>query len=274
MFLPLHDNNPTLRTPYVTLLLIAINSGVFIWLYQLPENRQQTVVIEHGFVPKRIAQLSNPKLVIEVPVERQINGAGGPGGMAPMKKIVLPAVPEQIYLSAVTAMFLHGGWMHLLGNMWFLWLFGNNVEDRLGHVVFLCFYFIGGLIATLCYTVFEPGGTTPLIGASGAIAAVLGAYAVTWPFARVRTLVFLIVFITIWELPALVVLGFWFVMQLLEAVGAMRLGGVNGGETGIAFWGHVGGFVAGMLLMPLLSTGRRPPVKPGVPNMRPDSADA
>jgi membrane associated rhomboid family serine protease len=254
MFLPLYDNNPTLHTPYVTLLLIAINSGVFIWLCQLPENRRQIVVIEHGFVPKRVGQLSNPKLVVEVPVERQVNG---PGGMALVKKIALPPVPAQIYLSALTAMFLHGSWLHLLGNMWYLWLFGNNVEDRLGPLVYLCFYFIGGLIATLCYTVFDPNGTTPLIGASGAIAAVLGAYAVTWPFARVRTLVFLIVFITIWDLPALVVLGFWFLMQLLEAVGAMQLG-LNGGDAGIAFWAHVGGFIAGMLLMPLLSTGAPP----------------
>jgi len=256
MFLPLHDNNPTLRTPLVTLLLIAINGGVFVWLIQLPENRQQLVVIEHGFVPKRIAQLSDPRLVVEVSVDRRVNGPGGPG-VAAGPKVKLAAVPEEIYLSAVTAMFLHGGWMHLLGNMWFLWLFGNNVEDRLGHFVFLGFYFVGGLIATLCYALFEPNGTTPLIGASGAIAAVLGAYAVTWPLARVRTLVFLVVFVTIWELPALVVLGFWFLMQLLEAVGAMQLG-VRGGEAGIAFWAHVGGFIAGMLLMPLLSTGAPP----------------
>lgn len=256
MLLPLRDNNPTLRRPYVTLLLIAVNIGVFVWLVQLPDKQQESVVAHYGFVPQRLAQLANPQLVVEVPVEPQAAVPWAPAGGA-ARKIQLAAVPEQIYLSAVTAMFLHGGWLHVLGNMWFLWIFGNNVEDRLGHFVFTAFYLVGGLIATLCYAAFEPAGTTPMIGASGAVAAVLGAYAITWPFARVRTLVFLFIIVFIWDLPALAVLGFWFLAQLLEAIGAMHMA-ANAGEPGIAFWAHVGGFVAGMLLMPMLSAGAPP----------------
>lgn len=255
MLLPLRDNNPTLRRPYVTVLLIAVNIVVFIWLLRQPGERQESIVANYGFVPKRIAQLSDPRLKVEVPVERQAAAPWGQPG-AVVRKIQLAAVPEQIYLSAFTAMFLHGGWLHVLGNMWFLWVFGNNVEDRLGHFVFLAFYLIGGLIATLCYAAFDPNGTSPMIGASGAVAAVLGAYAITWPFAKVKTLVFLIL-IFIWDLPALVVLGFWFLGQLLEAIGAMHMA-ANAGEPGIAFWAHVGGFVAGMALMPMLSTGAPP----------------
>ena len=259
MFFPFHDNNPTLRTPWVTLLLIAINTVAFVWLTRLPDVQRAVVVAEYGFVPKRLAQLSNPKVVVEVPVEVQANApVMFPGGPPQVKTVRLPPVPEQIYLSAFTALFLHGGWLHLVGNMWYLWLFGNNVEDRLGHMVFLCFYVLSGLIATMCHWAFEPSSALPVIGASGAIAAVLGAYAMTWPFAKVRTLVFLVVFITIWELPALVVLGFWFVSQILEAIGAMQVG-INGGEAGVAFWAHVGGFVTGLLLMPLLSAGAPPP---------------
>lgn len=254
MLLPLRDNNPTLRWPYVTLVLIAVNLIVFIWLLQQPDQRQQLVVAHYGFVPKRIAQLSNPALKVMVPVERQAAAPWGQVGA--VQKIELKAVPEQIYLSAFTAMFLHGGWLHVIGNMWFLWVFGNNVEDRLGHFVFLAFYLVGGLIATLCYAAFEPSSTMPMIGASGAVAAVLGAYAITWPWAKVRTLVFLLI-IFIWDLPALVVLGFWFLGELLEAIGAMHMA-ANAGEPGVAFWAHVGGFVAGMVLMPMLSTGAPP----------------
>jgi membrane associated rhomboid family serine protease len=143
-----------------------------------------------------------------------------------------------------------------------LWLFGNNVEDRLGHVLFFCFYLLGGLLATACHWAYDPASTTPVIGASGAVSAVLGAYAVTWPHARVKTVVFLIVFVTVIEFPALLVLGFWFVTQLIEAAGLLRLpmrgGAVIAEPASVAWWAHVGGFVAGLVLMPLLSAGAPP----------------
>ena len=143
-----------------------------------------------------------------------------------------------------TCMFLHGSWMHLLGNMWFLWLFGNNVEDRLGSVTFLVLYLLGGMLGSCCHWARGPASFAPVIGASGAVATILGAYAVTWPWARVRTLVILVVFITLIELPAMVVLGGWFLLQLLEGTEA-------GVAQNVAWWAHIGGFVAGVVLMPL-----------------------
>jgi membrane associated rhomboid family serine protease len=260
--LPIHDNNPTVRVPFVTVGLIVINVAALFWLGGLNFQRQEQAVLRFGFIPARIAQLSNPNLVVNVKLEGAMADPRNPN-MAFPRVAKLPANSEQIYLSLLTTMFLHGGWMHLIGNMWFLWLFGNNVEDRLGHVLFLCFYLLGGLVATACHWAYDPASTTPVIGASGAVSAVLGAYAVTWPHARVKTLVFLVVFVTIIELPALLVLGFWFLMQLVEAVGLLRFG-MRGGAViaepaSVAWWAHVGGFVAGLLLMPLLGAGVPPP---------------
>jgi membrane associated rhomboid family serine protease len=151
-------------------------------------------------------------------------------------------------------MFLHGGWAHLLMNMWMLWIFGNNIEDRLGHFVYLAFYMMGGIVATLVFWVSGPNVTMPVVGASGAVAAVLGAYAITFPTAKVRTLVFFIL-IAVIDLPALVLLGVWFMLQVFS--GFMGLWGVA--MEPVAFWAHIGGFVAGMILMPLLSLGASPP---------------
>ena len=262
MFFPLHDNNPTTRLPVVTIGLILANVGALIWFGQLTDAAQEQVVLHRGFIPARIAQLSNPNLVVTIKLPRIVQGPNNVLVQAP-KIVQLPPEPAEIYTSLVTTMFLHGGWLHLIGNMWFLWLFGNNVEDRLGPVIFLCFYLLGGMLATACHWAYDPNSTTPVIGASGAVSAVLGAYAITWPHARVKTLVFLIVFVTIIELPALLVLGFWFVSQLVEAAGLLRLpmrGGAQVAEpASVAWWAHVGGFVAGMVLMPLLSAGAPPP---------------
>ncbi len=165
------------------------------------------------------------------------------------RAIELKPEPRQIWASLLTCMFLHGGWWHLLGNMWFLWIFGDNVEDRLGPLLYLVLYLLGGVIASLSHWVVSPNSTLPVIGASGAVAAVLGAYAITWPGARVRTLVFLVIFVTIIDVPALVVLGAWFVGQLVAGHQALY----HAGTGGVAWWAHVGGFVAGMVLMPTFS---------------------
>jgi membrane associated rhomboid family serine protease len=153
-------------------------------------------------------------------------------------------------------MFLHGGWGHLLMNMWMLWVFGNNIEDRLGHLVYLIFYLFGGIVATLAFWVSNPEALTPVVGASGAVAAVLGGYAVTFPTAKVRTLVFFLLIVIV-DMPALVLLGIWFVLQVVS--GLMGLWGVV--LEPVAFWAHIGGFVAGMILMPLFSLGASPPGK-------------
>ena len=248
---PLHDNNPTVRFPIVTVVLIAINLLVFVWESTLPPKESLMLSIQRGFIPDRLTSLweGEPGVV-------QIGD----------QQAELPANPQQIYLSLLTCMFLHASWGHVLGNMWFLWLFGNNVEDRIGRIRFLIFYLLGGLIATGCHWYTGPESGLPVVGASGAVSAVLGAYAVTWPKARVRTLVVLVVIITVIELPALAVLGFWFAMQLLDGLNAMKLE-VGGG---VAFWAHIGGFVAGCALIPLFKLGVKPPLprttyQPGYP---------
>jgi membrane associated rhomboid family serine protease len=246
MFFPFRDDNPTTRPAVVTYGIVAVNVAALLWLGRLPEREQVAAVQQWGFVPARIAQLSNGK-PIRVAVPEVVQG---PGGFEFERKRVFTLLPnpQQTVLSLFTAMFLHGGWMHLIGNMWFLAIFGNNVEDRLGHLPYLGFYLVGGLAAAAFHWAGQPLSVTPVIGASGAVAAVLGAYAITWPWARVRTLVFLLIFITILDFPALLVLGVWFATQLLNATHDAR----GGGEQ-VAWWAHVGGFVAGVLLMPMLS---------------------
>ena len=251
MFIPFHDDNPTQRTPVVTFALIGLNVAALFWLARLAPLGQQLAVYHHGFVPARIAQLTDPDpKTIEIPVGRIVQGP-----VVRPAVIQLHPVPRQIFASLVTCMFLHAGWMHLIGNMWFLWLFGNNVEDRLGHVPFLLFYLAGGLAASGVHWAMYPESPVPVIGASGAVAAVLGAYAVTWPWARVHTLLFLFIFITIINLPALFVLGVWFVGQLIAGRQALQAGGAHG----VAWWAHIGGFLAGMALMPLLRAVIPPP---------------
>jgi membrane associated rhomboid family serine protease len=247
---PFADNNPTHRTPVITYALILANVLAFLWFWQLDERQQMAVTLRFGFMPARIEQLSNGKpLTIELtPAERREIGlfiVERPG-----LKAEIPPDRTEIYRSIFTCMFLHGSWMHLIGNMWFLFLFGNNIEDRLGHVLFPIFYLAGGLAATAAHYAMYSESTVPVIGASGAVAAVLGAYAVTYPFARVHTLVILVIFITVVDLPALAVLGLWFLGQLLSFYGEMRMN-ISGG---VAFLAHIGGFVAGAVAMPVLNT--------------------
>jgi membrane associated rhomboid family serine protease len=248
MLFPLYDLNPRQRFPLVTLLLIAINFGVMAWMSSLREVKQIKIAAEYGFVPARLTHLGKPQ-EINVPV-KAVNFLGWQ--MQHVEKV--STSPRDVYRTFITTLFLHGGWLHLLMNMWMLWLFGDNIEDRLGHAVFLMFYLLGGVLATLTFWLTDPSGHTPLIGASGAIAAVLGAYAVTFPTAKVRTLIFFI-FIVILDLPALLLLGIWFLLQITS--GMMGLWGIA--MQPVAFWAHAGGFVAGMILMPLLSFGSSPP---------------
>ena len=155
-------------------------------------------------------------------------------------------VPAEFALSSlVTSIFLHGGWLHVVGNMWYLWIFGDNVEDRLGHGRYLVFYLLCGVIAGLAQTVVSPDSYIPTIGASGAIAGVMGAYFVLYPQSRVLTLIPLFIFIEIVEIPAVFFLGFWFLMQLFSGAGSIAH--TTGSQGGIAFWAHVAGFVVGLV---------------------------
>jgi membrane associated rhomboid family serine protease len=246
---PFADNNPTHRTAVVTYAIILANVLAFLWFSQLSDQEQIAVTFHYGFMPARIGQLEQNQ-VLEVPLgDPKIEKIGLFQVRHVQQVVQLQPDRTEIYRSIFTCMFLHGSWMHLIGNMWFLFLFGNNIEDRLGHFLFPLFYLGGGLAATAAHFFMYSESTVPVIGASGAIATVLGAYAVTYPFARVHTLVILIIFITVVDLPALAVLGFWFLGQLLSFYGEMRMN-INGG---VAFLAHIGGFVAGAVAMPVLN---------------------
>jgi len=225
--IPIRDDAPRYSTPYVTYFLIALNVVVFLFeLWVVAENRRALngLIYEFGVVPRRF--------------ERAI---AGPSNYA------LPGLS----LTILTSMFLHGGWLHIIGNIWFLWIFGDNVEDYLGHVKYLMFYLLSGAAAAIAYILLEASSSQPTIGASGAIAGVMGAYFVLYPRARVLTLVFLIVFVTFWWLPAWVFLGYWFVLEFLSGT-ATSIAGASQTTGGVAFWAHVGGFVAGILLIKLM----------------------
>ncbi len=203
--LPLRDSVPSRRTPWITYLLIALNALVFFYELSLPDPALNRLIYQYGVVPARIWQL---------------------GGAA--------------WVTVFTAMFLHGGWGHFLGNMWVLFIFGDNVEDRLGHGRYLLFYLLSGLAAAVLQMGFSALSTVPMIGASGAIAGVMGAYMVLFPWGRVVTLVPLGFFLTTVEIPSVIYLGFWFFLQMSSGVNM----GINGG---VAWWAHVGGFVFGLL---------------------------
>jgi len=165
-------------------------------------------------------------------------------------------IPDQIRLTTIfTSMFLHGGWLHVLGNMWFLWIFGDNIEDTLGHTKFLLFYLACGVVAALGQWISSPYSTVPMVGASGAIAGVMGAYLIKFPRSRILTLVFILFFITTVEIPAPIMLAYWFVIQLFSGLGSIATRQLSSGGT--AFFAHVGGFVAGLVLVKVLGTGDR-----------------
>jgi membrane associated rhomboid family serine protease len=248
--LPLKDHNPTFSTPFVTYALVGINVLVMLMLGSMAPLAQQKFVVENGFIPARLAQLADPNQKVEVPIQEQVVQPNGKPALRDVGKVEFAAAPGAILLSLLTTMFIHGGWMHLAGNMWFLWIFGNNIEDRLGHVLYAVFYLVGGLMATGCHWAYDPHSMIPVVGASGAVSAVLGAYAVTYPKATVSTLVFF-GFITIIEIPAVLWLIVWLAGQLLDASFQKDLG--------VAVWAHIGGFVAGAVAMPILSLAVSPP---------------
>ena len=254
--IPIRDQNPTTTTAWLTLALIVANVAVFVlWEPTFgTRSEQQEFLFCEALIPY---ELSNQTTLAEggERAREAIEASFGasPSEAADLQRFLGDRCGDKSWLASVfISMFLHGGWLHLAGNMLFLWVFGNNVEDRLGRLAFALLYVLGGLAATGLQLVFDPSSAIPNVGASGAIAAILGAYLVLFPHARVHTLV-IFFFITWVELPAVVVLVGWFVLQLFSGVGEM--GREVGG--GVAYWAHVGGFAFGFLVTQLLFRRRR-----------------
>jgi len=222
--IPLRDTVPSIRFPAVTIGLIAVNA--FVFLYELGASTRglDAVFYQWGIVPCTFTNTCPVRLRI-------------PGGF-----LLLPQHPN--YLTILSSMFLHGGWMHIIGNMWSLWIFGDNVEDRMGRLGFLCFYLLSGLAAGVLHIAFNVSSHMPTVGASGAIAGVMGAYLLLFPDARVLTLVPIFIFVQTIELPAVFFLGFWFLTNLLSGIGSLA---AHTGAGGVAWWAHIGGFLVGLL---------------------------
>jgi membrane associated rhomboid family serine protease len=227
---PYKDDNPTVIKPFVTFGIIGVNILIWVFIQGLGvEPGMSRSVCELALIPG--------ELLARVPPGTQIP-------LGPRTACVLGG--SQTWFTPVTSMFLHGGWFHLIGNMWFLWVFGNNVEDSMGHIRFVLFYVVCGLAAAALQVATSPSSAIPMLGASGAIGGVMGAYIVLYPKVKVHMLIFLGFFVTTIAVPAYLMLGYWFLIQLLG--GIPSLAGEGGG---VAFWAHVGGFVAGAAIIRL-----------------------
>jgi membrane associated rhomboid family serine protease len=215
--IPIRDDVPSRTFPAVTVGLIVVNAVIFFFELGLGTRGLRAFVGTYGLVPGQVTAFAR-------------------GGDVSAGQALFPFF---------TSIFLHGGWIHLIGNMWYLWIFGDNVEDRLGHFRFLVFYLVCGLLANATHYMFSVTSGMPSIGASGAIAGVLGAYVISYPRARILTVLPLFFFLYFLELPALVVLGFWFILQSLNGVATV----VRSSDTGgVAWWAHIGGFVGGIVI--------------------------
>jgi membrane associated rhomboid family serine protease len=227
--IPLKDMTPRRSFPIVTMLLILVNVLVFIHQVSLPAPSGDAFIRAYGLVPAKISlALAGHRYTM-----------------------------EQALLPLFTCMFLHGGWLHIIGNMWFLWIFGGNVEDRLGSLPYLFFYLVAGIGSSISQTLFSWGSHIPSIGASGAISGVLGVYIVFFPGSRILSLVPLLIIWFVWRIPAVIFIGLWFAVQFLSGVSS--LGSQSMG--GVAWWAHVGGFLIGVvvaLIVRAASAARRP----------------
>ncbi len=225
---PIRDDNPHFLTPYATWAIVGLNVLAWVLVQGLgAEPALSRSVCTLGLVPGELLGTLAPGS--QVPI--------GPGIAC-----VVTATPN--WLTPLTHMFLHGGWMHIIGNLWFLWIFGNNVEDSMGHLRFVVFYLLCGFAAAGLQMLSNPGSGVPMVGASGAIGGVMGAYVLLYPRVNVHMLFWFGFYVTTFAIPAIWMLGYWFLVQLIGGVGSL---GARGG--GVAFWAHVGGFVAGALLV-------------------------
>ncbi|MDQ2675800.1 MAG: rhomboid family intramembrane serine protease [Actinomycetota bacterium] len=274
--LPLKDNIPTDRFPIVTVLFIAINVAFFIWQLSLDDGPNSSespqiqglsaadeAVFELGAIPYRLIHPGSECGVVTAPAGTELAGVdpvvcgespdrleaeGTPG----VRVVDLEAPPW--WATILTSMFMHGGWLHIIGNMLFLWVFGNNVEDAMGRLRFVLFYVLAGVAAVYAQSAIDPSSTIPTIGASGAVAGVLGAYILLHPGARVVTLVIIIFFVTLIEIPAMILLAVWAALQFLPALGQVGVGDMPGDS--VAYVAHVGGFIFGLAAIKLFAARR------------------
>jgi len=267
--IPLKDNIPTIRFPILTVALIAINVAVFAWqlsasgdegsasspvLQAAGASERDQLNFEYGAVP---AEVLHPG---EYCAPTDIKGGEIVDTCGSKDEIEQESGIEQApwWLTLLMSMFMNGGILHIAFNMLFLWVFGNNIEDSMGRPRFILFYLLAGLVAIYAQSLFSPDSVVPQIGASGAVAGVLGGYALLHPRAQVLTLVFIIFFVTIVEIPAMIMLGIWFVLQFVPAVADVATPDV-GGEGGVAYLAHVGGFVFGLAAIKLFASRRQEP---------------
>ncbi len=224
--IPLRDENPSYSVPLITIGIVLLNAVIFLFQISLSPEVLMLLYQGAGAIPARFSSTFEP----------------------PMEAQFMPT-----WATAFSSMFLHGGFLHLVGNMWFLWLFGDNVEDRIGKIRFVIFYLLCGVAALTVQVLTSPGSNVPIIGASGAIAGVLGAYLALYPRAMIRTLVWLLFFVQVIRVPAVLFLGIWFLLQFVQGVG----GGITAAEGGgVAWFAHLGGFVAGVILIRPFTIGR------------------
>lgn len=221
--IPLRDSVRSRTFPIVNILIIGINIAVFLYELTMTPQDLRLFMDIFGFVPAKLTAYLQGQF---------------------------PFVP--MFLSMFTAAFLHGGWLHIIGNMWFLWVFGDNIEDRLGHLRYLFFYLFVGLVGNLAHGFANPSSVVPTVGASGAIAGILGAYMISFPRSRILTFIPILFFFTVYELPAVVFLFLWFGLQLLNGIAAFSVPG----DT-VAWWAHIGGFIAGVLMIKAFVRQRR-----------------
>jgi membrane associated rhomboid family serine protease len=267
--IPLRDNIPTLRFPALTLALIVINVVVFIWQTQYPLDKDleragltsgiDQSSVEYGAIPERITHPSESDCALSVRANSSEIVCG-----ADLRPSDQPLDQAPWYVTVLAAMFMHGGILHIAGNMLFLWIFGNNVEDSMGRPRFLLFYLLAGLVSLYAQALIDTSSTVPTIGASGAIAGVLGGYALLYPQARVLTLIFIIFFVTLVEIPAVILLGIWFFLQFLPAIGQTAVTDLAGGDS-VAYLAHVGGFIFGLAAIKLFARRRAGPTTPAYP---------
>jgi membrane associated rhomboid family serine protease len=247
--IPIKDYpGPRRSIPWVTWALIAANILIFLYQVSLGPDAPAfmfaysvvPVALTHG-----VPQTSLPGVPAHLPFH----------------------TPDPVYLTLITSMFLHAGWLHIGGNMLFLYIFGDNVEDRMGHFFYLLFYLFCGVVAGITQIAIDPGSSIPSLGASGAIAGVLAAYVVLFPLAKVRTVIFIFIFFTIVTLPAIILIGLWFVLQFFD--GILSLSTVQQGMGGVAYFAHVGGFLSGLIITLLLRPILRPPPTTSYPYFPP-----
>lgn len=237
--IPIRDNIPPRTFPVVNYSAIAVCTVVFLLQLGDRPGDESSLIDKFAMIPALVREPDRPVSVQEQYVDRE-------GRIVVLERQITPVIMP--WLTLLTCTFLHGGWMHFLGNMWFLHIFGDNVEDRLGHIGYVLFYLASGVLASVAHLVTNPSSTVPTIGASGAIAGVMGAYSVLYPKAQVQSIVPVFGFIQLMVIPAPLFLGIWFVMQLFQGAAAIT----TQATTGVAWWAHIGGFVVGMGVAALL----------------------